>query len=77
MRFLVAFDVSNSHNSNHQSFWSLTVESVNVMGYVLTANAHLNQPVEAPDPILAMPSHPLERKHVIRLFEFHCDVSEL
>jgi len=47
------------------------------MGYVLTANAHLNQPVEAPDPILAMPSHPLERKHVIRLFAFHCDVSEL
>lgn len=50
MRCLVAFDVSNSHNSNHHSFRSLTVESVNVMGYVLTANAHPDQPVEAPDP---------------------------
>ena len=50
MHFLVAFDVSHSYISNHQSFESLTVESINVMGYVLTANAPLNQPVEAPDP---------------------------
>jgi len=50
MRFFVAFDVSNSHNSNNQSFRSLTVEFDNVMGYVLTANAHPDQPVEAPDP---------------------------